>query len=209
MDFLKCRSFRQTLLCRRGTKLRREQAGESILKLLVSTRLRPVSARPDLDSTKPEEFQSPAGTSLTSSFPTTKRLLARLAEAWPRRIPISELVSPDAPARQIGEIFLRLYASNLVSLQTHWNPYVTRVSERPEASRLARLLIERRDQVTNQEHIDVHIGGGLARELLLLLDGTRDRSALLAELRKIDAGAAPESLETSLTSLADLALLTA
>jgi hypothetical protein len=97
----------------------------------------------------------------------------------------------------------------MISLQTHWNPYVTRLSERPQASRLARLMIDRRDRVTNQEYVDVKISGQLGVELLRRLDGTRDRVALLSELRQIESDATPEDLETSLNSLANIALLTA
>jgi hypothetical protein len=209
MDFLKCRFFRQTLLCRREGRLRRDLATEAVVKLLVSTLLRPVSERPDLDSPKPEEFRSLRGASLTASIPPVKRLMARLAEAWPRRVPVAELISEGSPARQVGEFLLRLCGTDMISLHTYWNPYVTRAGERPEASRLARLQIERREQVTNQEHVDVRLEGDLARELIRRLDGTRDRSALLAELRRIDPETTPESLETNLTELGNLALLTA
>lgn len=209
LDFLKSRFFRQTLLCRRETPLRREKADESILKLLVSTRLRPVSAAPELDSMKPEQFRSPEGAALTASLPAMKRVLVRLGEAWPRRLRAADLASPDFPDFKLGEFLVQLYASDMISLQTHWNPYVLRPGERPELSRLARLMMGLREQVTNQEHVDVNVGGGLESGLLRLLDGTRDRAALISELRRLDPRATPEDLENSLKSLASLALLTA
>jgi hypothetical protein len=209
LDFLKARFFRQTLLCRRGTGLHRDRAAESILKLQVSSRLRPVSASPELDLIGPEQFRSEEGAALTASLPPMKRVLARLAEAWPRRIPVSEL-GPLAPSDfQLGDFLLQLYAADMISLQTHWNPYVLHPSERPESSRLARLMIDRRERVTNQEHVDVVISGRMGAELLRRLDGTRDRAALLAELQRIDPGATPKDLDASLSTLAGLALLTA
>jgi hypothetical protein len=69
--------------------------------------------------------------------------------------------------------------------------------------------IDRRDQVTNQEHVDVQIIGRLGVELLRRLDGTRDRVALMSELRRVDPAITAEALETSLNTLANLALLTA
>jgi hypothetical protein len=180
LDFLKARFFRQTLLCRRGTGLQRDRA-----------------------------FRSEEGAALTASLPPMKRVLARLAEAWPRRIPVSEL-GPLAPSDfQLGDFLLQLYAADMISLQTHWNPYVLHPSERPESSRLARLMIDRRERVTNQEHVDVVISGRMGAELLRRLDGTRDRAALLAELQRIDPGATPKDLDASLSTLAGLALLTA
>jgi hypothetical protein len=209
MDFLKGRFFRQTLLCRRGTELRRERAAESILKLQVSSHLRPVSIKPDLDSMKPEQFRSDAGAALTAALPPMKRLLVRLAEAWPRRLAAADLASQETSDFKLGEFLLQLYAVDMISLQTHWNPYVICPGERPESSRLARLMIQRRDQVTNQEHVDVKISSQLGVELLRRLDGTRDRVALVSELRRIEPGATPENLESSLNTLANLALLTA
>jgi hypothetical protein len=209
LDFLKCRFFRQPLLCRRGIELRREQEAEAILKLQVSSRLRPVSSKPHLDTMLPEKFRSEGGAALTASLSPKKRLLVRLAEAWPRRIPAAELAAQETSVFDEGEFLLQLYATGLISLQTHWNPYVPGPGDRQESSRLARLMIDRRDQVTNQEHVDVKISGQLGVELLRRLDGTRDRVALMAELRRIEPDATPEDLETSLSTLAKLALLTA
>jgi hypothetical protein len=70
-------------------------------------------------------------------------------------------------------------------------------------------MIDRRERVTNQEHVDVVITGRMGAELLRRLDGTRDRAALLAELQRIDPGATPKDLDASLSTLAGLALLTA
>jgi hypothetical protein len=81
--------------------------------------------------------------------------------------------------------------------------------------------------VANLRHVSVEIEGVLARRLLELLDGTRDRAALLAELTAFaaateglgatddppvepqDLAAFAEQLEASLARLARLALLTA
>ncbi len=209
MDFLKSRMFRQTLLCRRGTVLRRERAAEAILQLQASSRLRPVSVKPDLDSMQPEKFRTEGGSALTALLPPMKRLLVRLAEAWPRRLPVADLVAQETSDFNLREFLLQLYASDLISLQTHWNPYVTRPGERPESSRLARLMLDRRDQVTSQEHADVQISGLLGVELLRRLDGTRDRAALMSELKRIEPQITAKDLETSLNTLAGLALLIA
>ena len=56
------------------------------------------------------------------------------------------------------------------------------VSERPVASALARLQIRNGSLVTNLCHACVQVTDKLARCLLQLLDGTRDRAVLLTEL---------------------------
>jgi hypothetical protein len=68
--------------------------------------------------------------------------------------------------------------------------------------------------VTNLRHASVRIEDDLGRRLVTLLDGTRDRAALTAELRSFlsDRGATvpadlPDALDRSLDGLARLALL--
>jgi hypothetical protein len=209
MDFLKCRAFRQTLLCHRDVTLRRDARAKSVLKLLVSSRLRPVAERPDLDGPTPEQFRTPEGTAITMPVPAAKRLLVRLAQQWPEPLPVSDLISPDAPAATVGDFLLQLYAAGLADLQSHRLSYVIRPGQRPEVSLLARLQLERHSLVTNRKHENVEVKDTILKALLQRADGTRDRAALLAELRAVDPAATPELLESTLNELGKLALLTA
>jgi hypothetical protein len=62
--------------------------------------------------------------------------------------------------------------------------------------------------VTSLRHQRVELGDDLARDLLLLLDGTRDRAALAAAMRERGAGRdAERQLEKNLDRLVQLALL--
>ena len=68
--------------------------------------------------------------------------------------------------------------------------------------------------MTNLRHASVRIEDDLGRRLVTLLDGTRDRAALAAELRAflVERGDPvpadlPEALDRSLQGLARLALL--
>jgi hypothetical protein len=70
--------------------------------------------------------------------------------------------------------------------------------------------------VTNLRHTSVGIDDELGRRLVVLLDGTRDRAALLRDLRTflLEAGrevpdGLDDGLERSLQGLAGLALLRA
>jgi len=111
---------------------------------------------------------------------------------------------------------LRCYAANLVQLHATPPPLTTSVSERPEASPLARHQARSGHLVTNLRHASVRLEDDLGRRLVVLLDGTRDRVELLHELRTflLETGyEAPEPLETglerSLEGIARLALLRA
>ena len=66
------------------------------------------------------------------------------------------------------------------------------------------------DEVTTLRHTVVRVEGTLERELLLRLDGTRDRATLLSELSGV-AGRAldPRELDESLARLCRLGLILA
>jgi methyltransferase-like protein len=122
-------------------------------------------------------------------------------------------------------ILLQTFGSSLVKLHVYAPDFVTEASERPEASRLARWQASHSDTVTTQQGLNLELEDVFVRHLLFLLDGTRDRAALLQELRtKIESGELPgegqeladketflrelpEYLENNLQHLADSALL--
>jgi hypothetical protein len=106
---------------------------------------------------------------------------------------------------------LRTCASGLVELHAMASPFTVEVSERPRAFALARIQAASGAPITTLRHSDVEIQDRLARELIRLLDGARDRAALLRDLQPL-AGAEPlrlEDLERNLAKLAHRALLEA
>src|SRR5262249_24882459 len=70
----------------------------------------------------------------------------------------------------------------LVLLHTQPPQFVTKVSERPVASPLARAQASHGGVVTSMSHKCVDIEDTLSVKLLQLLDGARDHAALLDEL---------------------------
>jgi methyltransferase-like protein len=75
----------------------------------------------------------------------------------------------------------------LLELRTHEPDFVTDVSERPKASPLAREQARRgSSRVTNQRHEMVNLDE-FSRRTLALLDGTRDRKALLEDMSSLVA----------------------
>lgn len=133
----------------------------------------------------------------------------------------------DSDRRGLAEFLVRCYAIGFVDLHSHPSTFVTDISERPVASPLARLQVRNGQTIASFRHLPLRIQDELGRELLGLLDGTRDRAALLEELGKgIRSGSIPiysdgnpvtdpqkatellaAQLEPSLASLARLGLL--
>ncbi|MBI1747687.1 MAG: methyltransferase regulatory domain-containing protein [Acidobacteria bacterium] len=243
LDFLKCRRFRQTLLCRAEVPLDRGLKPEILTRFYLASPARPMSAKPDLIGSTVEEFRGVRGAAVATDFPLAKAALVRLGEIWPQLIPFSELLSwarlqtgiaasshgitLDRASLELCEILLHTYKAGLIELHVFRPEYAAAVSERPMASRLARLQVESGDILTNLRHTSVRVEDEIGRQLLRLLDGTRDHATLLRDLsatlssddlRSLPveeplphspsrAYIRPEELEENLAKLARLALL--
>ena len=123
---------------------------------------------------------------------------------------------PAAPEdrRALCDALLRSYAANVVALHVQPPRPTTTPGDAPRATALARHQARAGETVTNLRHASVRIEDDLGRRLVALLDGTRDRAALTAELRThlLEQGRPvpddlAESLDRSLQGLARLALL--
>jgi SAM-dependent methyltransferase len=207
LDFLKCRRFRQTLLCHQELALGHEPSAERIPGLCVAGSARPVQDVTDPGSDEEAEFKTADGASMTTNLPLAKAAILCLAERWPLAVPFREL--PGASAA-LAELLLKIYASGLVELHAAPSRFTLEASQRPRAFALARLQAEGDSLVTTLRHTSVELDDDLGRRLVTLLDGTRDRAALLKELASESSEPLrAEDLERSLTGLAHLALLEA
>jgi SAM-dependent methyltransferase len=86
----------------------------------------------------------------------------------------------------------QLYHQGFLLLSICPTKVINRVSERPAASQLARFQLKSGQPATNPLHTSFHFSDPFARQLLLLLDGTRDRETLahdLVEFSKSKEGA--------------------
>jgi protein-lysine methyltransferase-like protein len=143
--------------------------------------------------------------------------LQRAARAWPAAVWVRDLLGSeagDAERAALCDALLRSYAANLVALHVHPPRLTTTPGDAPQTSALARHQARDGDIVTNLRHVGVRVEDDLGRRLLTLLDGTRDRAALAAELRAflVERGEPvpddlSEGLDRSLQGLARLALI--
>jgi methyltransferase-like protein/2-polyprenyl-3-methyl-5-hydroxy-6-metoxy-1,4-benzoquinol methylase len=237
LDFLKCRRFRQTLLCHSEVKLAEKADSRCIDKMYVASRAQPVGGFVDLSSGKLAEFVGPRAGKVTTDYPLAKAALSHLAKIYPQSIAFSRLLATaretigetddeNKNAETLSEILLQIYATGILELYTRPANYVEKAGERPMASRLARFEIEHETVVTNLRHTSVEVTDEIGRQLLKLLDGTRTRAMLLDDLAAMVSAAAggpdksgtplPENrirellaaeLEINLQKLAKLALL--
>jgi hypothetical protein len=195
MDFLKCRRFRQTLLCHAGLPLNRHIESAQMRQFHVTTgRLR---------DQQPEK--------IPGDHPVAKAALSALIEAWPAALSFDELLRRVSPGDDLllCDMVLGFFACGLFQLHVEPPRFAASVSERPRASALARLQARTVPYVTNLCHAAVHLDDAPSIRLLMALDGTRDRSALLEELRPVAGPDLEQQLERSLQGMAKLALLEA
>jgi hypothetical protein len=139
------------------------------------------------------EFRVPRGAgSIQTNNPVTVAALGRLQEIWPRGERFEDLLEttasrispePRSEAREsLEQAFLRLASMGLADLRTHRVPVAAQLSERPAASRLARMEAEEGDVITTLLHRSIRMEDELARRFVQLLDGTRDHRALVDTL---------------------------
>jgi methyltransferase-like protein/2-polyprenyl-3-methyl-5-hydroxy-6-metoxy-1,4-benzoquinol methylase len=220
LDFLRCRKFRQTLLCHQEVVLDRASQPERVTRLYAASAAEAVKATGEA-----EEFRGPQGAAMSTAHPMARAAIRSLAEAWPEALGFEELLvavreraglaKRPEDAAALGEILYWTCAAGLVELHAWRPPCAARAGERPVASRLVRLQLREGAEVTTLRHRTVTVEGALERQLLLLLDGTRDRPALVKELREFavgQAGASPTpqqagAREGALGKLARLGLL--
>ena len=238
LDFLKCRRFRQTLLCHREAMLQTEPQAERIDRFLVSSSAvcppGKLNLRPDINCV----FATPKGAKCETDLPLGKAALALLGPIWPAPIPFEELLQqanqrlaqegmPPEPAEvaasRLRAFLLRLYEGAVVEFRTFMPPIAWRPGEKPAAHPIARWQAQHGDVVASLFHIAVKLEDEVARSLLIWLDGTLDRAALLEKLwiflKSKDALVLPDgderaarreleaNLEKNLEKLAQLGLL--
>jgi methyltransferase-like protein len=194
LDFLRNRTFRKTLLCHASVALDRSPGPEIVRQFRLASYVMPVSAQPDVTSDAVEQFRGPHDVNVTTNNPLVKTLLLCLAERAPRALPFEEVLArvrerlggPDGPTWEtLAEAVLQCFVKNLVELHVHEPPFAAAASERPVASPLARLQTANDvRRVTSLWHRVVEVTV-LDMLVLRLLDGSRDRAALVEALVKL------------------------
>lgn len=196
LDFLKCRPFRQTLLCHDAVLPDETPRPERIAELYIAAPLRPETADPDVRGDRQITFVGTKGSSLRAGAPLIKAALLELGDAWPQAIHFHALLGAarersgrsargdggGEDARTLAELLLRAHAGGIVELHTHPPRVASRATEYPLASPLARLQCQESQRITNLRHKTITLERPFSGHLLRLLDGSRDRARLLDDL---------------------------
>jgi methyltransferase-like protein len=188
-DFMKCRMFRQTLLCRQDVALADAPVADRVRLLHAASAAKPVSPKPDLRPGVAEEFRGGHGSGVTTSHPFSKAVMQILCEAWPQTLSFSELLaaagqltSEDATAEGLVDILFATFGAGVIELHAAPAQCVAKVNRFPVASRLARSQARRGRLIATTRHTTIEAQDEKVRLLIALLDGEHDFAALASEL---------------------------
>ena len=211
MDFIRNRTFRQTLLVHADQPVNRRLNVARLQKLWVGSLAKPEAGEVNLERGVVAKFIAHDEAKLATNHPLSKAAMVCLMQQWPACLPFATLAAeararlaqatgePDSgplPPEELATLAGTLlqaftHSENLVELHAAAPRYTLEVNRqaRPVASPWARLQAEAGPSVTNLRHERIRLGP-LQAYLLRQLDGTRDYAALEADLEaQVRAGA--------------------
>ncbi len=210
-DFARCRAFRRTLLCHQGVPLNRGLDAAHMERLFVAGSIR--SATPSADPNGVEVFAGQKKSEVETNRPLMKAALRRIGAAWPDYLPVPELIaaarkdanregeeSVETDAAELCGALLQAGIAGVIDVHAHRPHLILNPGERPVASSLARMQAAEGNRVSTCFHTIVQMEDGLSRLMLQLVDGTRDRAALVQDLQnavragKVDAPVTAEQI---------------
>lgn len=211
LDFIRLRRFRQSLLCRTDAPLDSAPLADRLASMYVSADRALVQsiANGKLGEIVGQIAASGDATAVTALFET-------VAQQAPSAMSIAELrerFAGQALPKPFEALIADACVSNLLILHLHPPAVVPVPGERPRASAFARYEAATREELTSLLHTRVRIPDAKVRRLVTLLDGSRDRAALVAQINgpefAYQRDAALAFIDRALVQLARLGLLEA
>ncbi|NBO93212.1 MAG: methyltransferase domain-containing protein [Planctomycetia bacterium] len=172
LDFVKNRTFRQSLICHASRRPSHAVTGDRLMNMVALSSLKPSG----------NGFVTPGGQTVATEQPGLRAALTALSEAWPLALPVEELCKRGAPTNpeEVATMLLNLYAvggATLLGLWGHLPSYAGRPSERPVVWPIARWMAKETNRATGLRHETVNLDQ-IDRQILPLLDGSHSRSML-------------------------------
>jgi len=198
LDFVACRSFRNTLICKNDVILKREPTDEIVKNFFIASPFQPSMDSPDTPSQISGKFVGPSGESIEINQSLTAAALTVLSHIWRRALSLDELlrdaqellgkkgeaVSADDTKLVAGNL-LGMYQLGLIEFHRYRAAFNTAIPEFPRITPLARWqLANEYRSLTTAIGLSFELSDDLTRLLLILLDGTHDRAALIGEIQK-------------------------
>lgn len=192
-DFIRGCAFRQTLLCHQEVELAPDFLSERALALYAMCNAVPVE-KPEHDGKT--VFRRRGGAELTTGHPLISSALRVLSAEQPAAVSVKTLLDtvrstlPKAPVslaedeETLADGLTKAYRAGFVELYVSPFCVANRAGHCPAVSKLVRFELSRGETATNQLHTSIRFPDPVSRQLIVLLDGSRDEPALVQELIK-------------------------
>jgi methyltransferase-like protein/2-polyprenyl-3-methyl-5-hydroxy-6-metoxy-1,4-benzoquinol methylase len=181
MDFLRNRTFRQTLLVHRGVKLVRNLDWQSLQSMHIGLRLPITATEDDVESPGKVEFtEARTGITFSAGEPAVKAVVQLLRNQAPQFLPFSELLeqarsatSKDEPRvpEMVATLIFRLLSLGIADLTVEPWRCAGSIDDHPLASSLARHQAIEGQPITTLRHQPTDNTPSFLWRLLPLLDG--------------------------------------
>ncbi|MGD0464179.1 MAG: class I SAM-dependent methyltransferase [Tepidisphaeraceae bacterium] len=226
MDFLLNRTFRQSVLCRAEAAAGADGAAAShIRKLYIAGIPEETPAGANAAGQPAIQFGNEQD-KVQLSDPRPIAAMRHLCRVWPSAVSFSELAAaafthspadqqdPEKTSVALAHVIETCHSLNIVELWSRPTNHISPAAgQYPRATRWARWQAAHLPTITSLRHSRV-MTEDLLRQILPLLDGTRDRKALVAECIRGNEAADPAKAESpwanrdpqSLMQLLDLTL---
>ena len=199
LDFARMRMYRESLLCRAGAPFQLDLQPDALRRLYFTTRARQSEA----DTAGARAYSLPNKVAIETQSLATIAVLDQLITALPEPMSFAELfagVRARLPLEEQELLMLlgRLVITCFVEADAWKPPFRRDVAERPFASKVAREAALRQNQVFTLLLTALSVEDPVVRQLLLLLDGTRERAELTRALAEVFPEAPAEGLAAGL-----------
>lgn len=220
IDFLKLRRFRLSVVAHAAVTPAAAPQASAVPEFAVGLGDRLTADTTDLAPGVRMTFQIGDRGSMALDNPFAKAAVLELAERWPGRVPFDELLAraaarvgepvDDRHRAALADVLLSIHLRGPVEFFATPGRFATTPGERPAASPLARAQARDGQAVATLAMGLWNLADETTRTLVGLLDGSRDRAALAAELRRRIPdlpGDAAGLIERSLAQVAEAGLL--
>ncbi|MGD0464408.1 MAG: methyltransferase regulatory domain-containing protein, partial [Tepidisphaeraceae bacterium] len=212
MDFLTNRMFRRSILCRAEPALGTpETAANQIRKLYIASNPTEKPAGTNAAGQPMTQFGTEHD-QVQLSDPRPIAAMRHLRGAWPSAVSFSELAAavlaqaaanqkdPERNAKALAHMIETCYSLGIVELWSRPTDHISPAAgQYPRATRWARWQAAHLPTVTSLRHLPIKTDDSL-RRILPLVDGTRDRKALVAECIRGNEAAGPAKSESPLAN---------
>ncbi len=199
IDFFRGHTFRRVLFCRKEVELNRRIEPSVLKDFLFNSQIRPSSPNFDFVNSTCEIFVGAKGDSIEIDHPLTKAALFYLGQIWARSAGFFEMIETaremlvsngyetedwQTEFETTSGIFLEICCqTDLIKLHLRRTKAAETLGEKPKTNDFVRWQMRDSTDLLTLYNIGISFEDDFTRHLLYLLDGTRNRSELAAEMK--------------------------